>query len=224
MIKEARIFSLRPCLTLLPLKEFICLLENKKILLASSNQGKIREFKKIFDKYELVSQEELGIKDAVEDGMSFFENALKKARNASKKSQIFTIADDSGIVVPELNYEPGILSARYAGENASDKDNRDKIISEIKKLKKVSLNAYYVCVLVRVRSYSDPVPLYAYGEIHGKVSLKSSGEGGFGYDKIFYPNNYAVSMASMDSEIKNTISHRAIAAKSFLNELEKIYS
>ena len=200
------------------------LLENKKILLASSNKGKIREFKKIFDKYELVSQEELGIEDAVEDGMSFFENALKKARNASKESQIFTIADDSGIVVPELNYEPGIFSARYAGENASDKDNRDKIISEIKRLKKVSLNAYYVCVLVGVRSYSDPVPLYAYGEIHGKVSLKSSGKGGFGYDKIFYPNNYAVSMASMDSEIKNTISHRAIAAKSFLNELEKIYS
>ena len=200
------------------------MLENKKILLASSNKGKIREFKKIFDKYELVSQEELGIEDAVEDGMSFFENALKKARNASKESQIFTIADDSGIVVPELNYEPGIFSARYAGENASDKDNRDKIISEIKRLKKVSLNAYYVCVLVGVRSYSDPVPLYTYGEIHGKVSLKSSGEGGFGYDKIFYPNNYAVSMASMDSEIKNTISHRAIAAKSFLNELEKIYS
>ena len=200
------------------------MLENKKILLASSNKGKIREFKKIFNKYELVSQEELGIEDAIEDGMSFFENALKKARNASKESQIFTIADDSGIVVPELNYEPGIFSARYAGENASDKDNRDKIISEIKRLKKVSLNAYYVCVLVGVRSYSDPVPLYASGEIHGKVSLKSSGEGGFGYDKIFYPNNYAVSMASMDSEIKNTISHRAIAAKSFLNELEKIYS
>ena len=176
------------------------MLENKKILLASSNKGKIREFKKIFNKYELVSQEELGIEDAIEDGMSFFENALKKARNASKESQIFTIADDSGIVVPELNYEPGIFSARYAGENASDKDNRDKIISEIKRLKKVSLNAYYVCVLVGVRSYSDPVPLYAYGEIHGKVSLKSSGEGGFGYDKIFYPNNYAVSMASMDSE------------------------
>lgn len=109
MIKEARIFSLRPCLTLSPLKEFICLLENKKILIASSNKGKIREFKKIFNKYELVSQEELGIEDAIEDGMSFFENALKKARNASKESQIFTIADDSGIVVPELNYEPGIF-------------------------------------------------------------------------------------------------------------------
>ena len=135
-----------------------------------------------------------------------------------------TIADDSGIVVPELNFEPGIYSARYAGKNASDKDNRDKIISEIKKLKKTSLNAYYVCVLVGVRFYSDPVPIYSYGEIHGVVSLISSGEGGFGYDKIFYPNNYDVSMATMDPEVKNSISHRAIAAKSFLDELKKTNS
>jgi len=208
----------------LPQREFICLLKNKRILLASSNKGKIREFKKIFTNFEIVSQEELGIHDAVEDGMSFFENALKKARHASKQSQLFTIADDSGIVVPELNFEPGIFSARYAGEDASDEDNRNKIISEIKRLKKTFLDAYYVCVLVGVRFYSDPVPIYAYGEIHGKVSLASSGEGGFGYDKIFYPNNYDVSMATMESEIKNAISHRAIAAKSFLNELEKINS
>ena len=200
------------------------MLKNKRILLASSNKGKIREFKKIFTNFEIVSQEELGIHDAVEDGMSFFENALKKARHASKQSQLFTIADDSGIVVPELNFEPGIFSARYAGEDASDEDNRNKIISEIKRLKKTFLDAYYVCVLVGVRFYSDPVPIYAYGETHGKVSLASSGEGGFGYDKIFYPNNYDVSMATMESEIKNAISHRAIAAKSFLNELEKINS
>ena len=129
------------------------MLKNKKILLASSNKGKIKEFKKIFNNFEVISQEDLGISDAVEDGMSFVENALKKARHASKESQLFTIADDSGIVVPELNFEPGIYSARYAGKNASDKDNRDKIISEIKKLKKTSLNAYYVCVLVGVRFY-----------------------------------------------------------------------
>jgi len=200
------------------------LLKNKKILLASSNKGKIREFRKIFNNFEIISQQDLGISDAIEDGMSFFENALKKARHASKKSQLFTIADDSGIVVPELNFEPGIYSARYAGKNASEKDNREKIISEIKKLKKTSLNAYYVCVLVGVRFYSDPVPVYSYGEIHGVVSLISSGEGGFGYDRIFYPNNYDISMASIDSEVKNSISHRAIAAKSFLDELKKTNS
>ena len=96
------------------------MLKNNKILLASSNQGKIREFKKIFNGFELISQEELGIDDAIEDGISFFENALKKARHGSKKSNLFTVADDSGLVVPELDYAPGIYSARYACKDASD--------------------------------------------------------------------------------------------------------
>ena len=196
--------------------------ENKKILLASSNKGKINEFKDIFNDYEIIAQSELGISDAVEDGLTFFENALKKARHGAEHSGLFTIADDSGLVVPGLNYEPGIYSARYAGNNSSDLDNRNKIIDELNKLNLLTLPAYYVCVLVGVRFFSDPVPIYSYGEIHGKVSLTSSGEGGFGYDKIFYPNNYDISMATMESEVKNSISHRAIAAKSFLDELEKI--
>ena len=198
------------------------MLKNNKILLASSNKGKIREFKKIFDCFELISQEELGIDDAVEDGISFFENALKKARHGSKKSNLFTVADDSGLVVPELDYAPGIYSARYAGEGASDKDNRDKIIAELNRKNVSSLDAFYVCVLVGVRSYSDPIPLYSIGEIHGKISIRSSGDDGFGYDKIFYPNGYGVSMASIDTEEKNRISHRGIAAKSFTKELEKL--
>lgn len=109
------------------------MLKNNKILLASSNQGKIREFKKIFKGFEIISQEKLGIDDAIEDGISFFENALKKARHGSKKSNLFTVADDSGLVVPKLDFAPGIYSARYAGEEASDKDNRDKIIAELNK-------------------------------------------------------------------------------------------
>lgn len=214
--------QLQPFQILLPLRESIYLLKNNKILLASSNKGKIREFKKIFDCFELISQEELGIDDAVEDGISFFENALKKARHGSKKSNLFTVADDSGLVVPELDYAPGIYSARYAGEGASDKDNRDKIIAELNRKNVSSLDAFYVCVLVGVRSYSDPIPLYSIGEIHGKISIRSSGDGGFGYDKIFYPNGYGVSMASIDTEEKNRISHRGIAAKSFTKELEKL--
>ena len=200
------------------------MLKNNKILLASSNQGKIREFKKIFDCFELISQEQLGIDDAIEDGISFFENALKKARHGSKKSNLFTVADDSGLVVPELDYAPGIYSARYAGEGASDKDNRDKIIAELNKKNVSSLDAFYVCVLVGVRSHLDPIPLYSIGEIHGKISISSSGDGGFGYDKIFYPHGYCVSMASIDAQEKNRISHRGIAAKSFIKELEKLKS
>ena len=124
--------------------------------------------------------------------------------------------------MPELDYAPGIYSARYAGKDASDKENRDKIIAELNKKNVSSLDAFYVCVLVGVRSNSDPIPIYSIGEIHGKVSIRSSGDGGFGYDKIFYPNGYGLSMASIDAEEKNRISHRGIAAKSFIKELEKL--
>ena len=195
--------------------------ESKKILLATSNEGKLKEFKKLFTKFDLVYQTELGINDAIEDGLTFFENALKKARHGAKESGLYTIADDSGLVVPGLNFEPGIYSARYAGEGASDLDNRNKIIEELKKRNLESLPAYYVCILVGINSESDPMPIYASGKIHGKIRTIGKGDGGFGYDKIFYPNDSQTSMASITPELKNTISHRAIAARSFLIELER---
>ena len=195
--------------------------ESKKILLATSNEGKLKEFKKLFTKFDLVYQTELGINDAIEDGLTFFENALKKARHGAKESGLYTIADDSGLVVPGLNFEPGIYSARYAGEGASDLDNRNKIIEELKKRNLESLPAYYVCILVGINSENDPMPIYASGKIHGKIRIISEGDGGFGYDKIFYPNDSQTSMASITPELKNTISHRAIAARSFLIELER---
>lgn len=195
--------------------------ESKKILLATSNEGKLKEFKKLFTKFDLVYQTELGINDATEDGLTFFENALKKARHGAKESGLYTIADDSGLVVPRLNFEPGIYSARYAGEGASDNDNRNKIIEELKKRNLESLPAYYVCILVGIHSENDPMPIYASGKIHGKIRTISEGDGGFGYDKIFYPNDSQTSMASITPELKNTISHRAIAAGSFLIELER---
>ena len=135
--------------------------ESKKILLATSNEGKLKEFKKLFTEFDLVYQTELGINDAIEDGLTFFENALKKARHGAKESGLYTIADDSGLVVPGLNFEPGIYSARYAGEGASDLDNRNKIIEELKKRNLESLPAYYVCILVGIHSENDPMPIYA---------------------------------------------------------------
>ena len=195
--------------------------ESKKILLATSNEGKLKEFKKLFTKFDLVYQTELGINDAIEDGLTFFENALKKARHGAKESGLYTIADDSGLVVPGLNFEPGIYSARYAGEGASDLDNRNKIIEELKKRNLESLPAYYVCILVGINSENDPMPIYASWKIHGTIRTISDGDVGFGYDKIFYPNDSQTSMASITPELKNTISHRAIAARSFLIELER---
>ena len=195
------------------------MINNKEILIATSNPGKVKEFEELFKHHKLFSLTDLNIEDAIEDGSSFLENALIKAKHGSLSSSKYTIADDSGLVVPALNFEPGIFSARYAGKEASDKENREKIINKLNKLKVKDLDAYYVCVLVGVRSHDDPMPIISEGRIFGKVSIKSSGDGGFGYDKIFYPDNYSCSMASIDSEIKNKISHRAIASEKFL----KIY-
>ena len=198
------------------------MLENNQVLLATSNKGKLKEFRKIFNNFEIKSQSELNIEEPIEDGLTFLENALIKARHGASKSGMFTIADDSGIVVPGLNFKPGIHSARYAGEDASDLDNRNKIIEELNKLNLRSLPAYYVCILVGVHSVEDPMPIFASGEIHGEISIESSGDGGFGYDKLFYPSGYNISMANMDPDEKNKISHRAIAAELFLEKLESL--
>ena len=150
---------------------------NKEILLASSNKGKIAEFQKIFVNKNLVSLSDLGIGDAIEDGLSFLENAIKKARHGAKYSGLYSIADDSGLVVPDLNFEPGIYSARYAGSDSTDELNREKLISSIKGSGKDSLDAYYVCIIVGMFNENDPMPIFASGKIHGKVSIYESGEG-----------------------------------------------
>ena len=197
---------------------------NGDILIASSNKGKLKEFKKLFKDHKVFSLSDLDIRDAIEDGDSFLENAIIKAKHGAKESKIYTIADDSGIVVPELGYEPGIYSARYAGEGASDKDNRDKIIQKLIEKKVESLEAFYVCVLVGLRSPNDPMPIVTQGEIHGRISINSSGEGGFGYDKIFYPNGFDCSMASMEQQVKNKVSHRAIASEKFIKIFNDSYN
>ena len=195
---------------------------NKKILLASSNKGKIAEFQKIFVNKNLVSLSDLGIGDAIEDGLSFLENAIKKARHGAKYSGLYSIADDSGLVVPDLNFEPGIYSARYAGSDSTDELNREKLISSIKGSGKDSLDAYYVCIIVGMFNENDPMPIFASGKIHGKVSIYESGEGGFGYDRLFYPRGYSSSMASIESDVKNKISHRGLAASDFINKFNSI--
>jgi XTP/dITP diphosphohydrolase len=195
---------------------------NKEILLASSNKGKIAEFQKIFVNKNLVSLSDLGIGDAIEDGLSFLENAIKKARHGAKYSGLYSIADDSGLVVPDLNFEPGIYSARYAGSDSTDELNREKLISSIKGSGKDSLDAYYVCIIVGMFNEKDPMPIFASGKIHGKVSIYQSGEGGFGYDRLFYPRGYSSSMASIESDVKNKISHRGLAASDFINKFNSI--
>ena len=196
----------------------------EKALIATSNKGKIKEFQKIFSEMDLVSLADLNIEDAIEDGLSFVENAIIKARHGAKHSRLYSIADDSGLVVPELGFEPGIYSARYAGENSTDALNRDKLRSCIKDLGKESLEAYFVCVIVGIQDESDPLPIVSSGTVHGKVSIHESGEGGFGYDKLFYPDGFDLSMASIDAETKNKMSHRGKASKDFIKKFKKIGS
>ena len=191
------------------------------ILFATSNNGKFKEFKNIFSNFKLSSLKDFNISDAEENGTSFLENALIKAKHAAKYSNFFVIADDSGIVVPALNFQPGIFSARYAGRDSNDEMNRQKIITNLSKLGLESTPAYYVCVMVGLRSENDPLPLISYGLLHGNVSINESGDGGFGYDKIFYPNGFNCSMASLNETEKNLISHRGIASKEILEKLEK---
>ena len=121
--------------------------KNKEILIATSNKGKIEEFENLLAEYKVVSLKDYDIEDAIEDGTSFLENALIKAKHGSFKTGLYSIADDSGLVVPKLNNQPGIYSARYAGNKASDKDNRDKIIEELNKLSVKELSAYYLSLI-----------------------------------------------------------------------------
>ena len=191
------------------------------ILFATSNNGKFKEFKNIFSNYKLSSLKDFNISDAEENGTSFLENALIKAKHAAKYSNFFVIADDSGIVVPALNFQPGIFSARYAGRDSNDEMNRQKIITNLSKLGLESTPAYYVCVMVGLRSENDPLPLISHGFLHGNVSINESGNGGFGYDKIFYPDGFNCSMASLNEAEKNLISHRGIASKEIQEKLEQ---
>ena len=195
--------------------------KNKKILIASSNNGKIKEFEKLLSDFQIYSLSDFNIRDAIEDGESFLENAIIKAEHGYKYSHHFTIADDSGLVVPELNNEPGIYSARYAGDNASDEQNRKKLIRKLKLNNYEKLDAFYVCYIVGIKSINSD-PIVSSGKIYGEVKINESGSGGFGYDKMFYPRDFECSMAEIDLKTKNLISHRAIAIKNFLSKCKKV--
>lgn len=191
------------------------------IILASNNSGKLRELAQTLSplKISLVPQSNFNIGDIAETGLSFVENALLKARNAARISLLPAIADDSGLVVPALKGEPGIYSARYAGENASDKANIKCLLANMAAITQRS--AYFYCALAFVIHYLDPCPLIAVGKFHGELLNAPRGNQGFGYDPIFYVNEYQLTAAEMDKSLKNTISHRAIASQKLLSLMKE---
>ncbi len=185
----------------------------QRVVLASSNAGKLRELQAMLASSDInvVPQTELGIADAVEDGLTFVENALIKARHACEKSGLPAIADDSGLVVAALQGAPGIYSARYAGENASDADNIEKLLHTMQDLTAEQRRAYFRCALVFMRYAQDPVPIICEGSWHGEILPSAQGEDGFGYDPLFLVPGQHCSAAQLPRDVKNKISHRGQA-------------
>jgi len=184
-----------------------------KLVLASSNPGKLREIGALLAplSIDLVSQSSLGITDAEEPHDTFLENALAKARHASRAAGLPALADDSGLSVDALGGAPGVHSAYYAGREGSreerDARNNEKLLKELKDHR----SAHYTCVMVFVRTADDPRPIVAEGEWHGEIARAPRGSNGFGYDPLFYLKDLDKTAAELAPEVKNRISHRGIA-------------
>ena len=196
-------------------------------VLASNNKGKLAEFKRLFAAADLdvtiVPQGQLDIDDAIEDGLSFVENAIIKARHASRASNLPAIADDSGLCVPVLGNAPGIYSARYAGEHGNDAKNNAKLIADLQPIRAASpdtpIKGMFVCVLAMVRHADDPLPIIAQGLWHGEILQTAQGDGGFGYDPLFWLPKLQTTAASLSAADKNSISHRGQAIRQLLTQL-----
>ena len=194
------------------------------IVVATNNPGKLKEFKLLLPNFNIISQSSLGIVPEEELGETFFENSLQKARVANTASGKTSLGDDSGLIVPALNNLPGLRSARYAHESATDDENRQYLKNELEKLNLNQAKAYYVCVLVLVRDSADPFPLIATGIFEGSVKTTMRGENGFGYDPMFYPKDSNFSLGEMDKNEKALLSHRGKAIQILKNKIQKLSS
>ena len=211
-------------LTYLLLKQSISLADQATIVVATNNPGKLKEFALLLPSFNIISQSSLGITPEEELGETFFENSLQKARVANTASGMASLGDDSGLIVPALNNLPGLRSARYAHESATDEENRQHLKKELEKLELNQAKAYFVCVLVLVQVPADPFPLIATGLLEGLVKTTMQGNNGFGYDPMFYPKDSNVSLGEMDSDEKALLSHRGKAIQILKRKIESFAS
>ena len=201
----------------------------RKLLVASANQGKIREIKNYLENLnninlEIIGLDEFpGLPEVEEDGDSFRANALKKARARAEQTGLLTLADDSGLSVDYLGGEPGIYSARYAGEGATDEENNQKLLEKLKDVPEEKRKASFICVMALVDPDSGE-GIVVEGRCDGIIQLSPKGENGFGYDPIFYLPEFRKTMAEIPLELKNQISHRAAALQKMKNEVIRRYS
>lgn len=192
-----------------------------KLVLASSNHGKLQELRELLEGHgiELLAQSDLGVEDAEETGTTFVENALLKARHATRITGLPALADDSGICVDALQGAPGLYSARYAGEHGNAARNIDKLLDALRDVPEAGRVAHFYCVLALLRHADDPQPLIVEGEWRGRILDTGRGQGGHGYDPVFLDPTYNLSAAEMDPVLKNRISHRGKALASLKQRL-----
>lgn len=184
-----------------------------KLVLASSNQGKLQELRELLagNGIELLAQSDLGVQDADETGGTFVENALIKARHATQVTGLPALADDSGICVDALKGAPGLYSARYAGEHGNASRNIDKLLDVLQDTPDDHRTAHFYCVLVLLRHPEDPQPLIVEGQWNGRILRERRGNGGHGYDPVFFDPLHGQSAAEMEPDLKNRLSHRGQA-------------
>ncbi len=196
----------------------------KKIVLASGNKGKLREFQELLQGggFDVIPQSDFFSENAEETGLTFVENAIIKARYASAKTGLPALADDSGIEVDALKGRPGIYSARYAGEGANDEKNNRKLLDELTGIAAAQRTARYHAVLAFMRHAEDPTPVLCHGIWEGRILTEPRGEGGFGYDPLFFVPSHQCSAAQLAKEEKNRISHRGKAMQELLQKLSAL--
>ena len=184
-----------------------------KLVLASSNHGKLQELRELLagNDIHLIAQSDLGVDDAEETGSTFVENALIKARHASRITGLPALADDSGICVDALNGAPGLYSARYAGQHGDAARNIDKLLRDLEGVPDERRAAHFYCVLILLRHANDPQPLIVEGEWRGRILHARQGNGGHGYDPVFFDLEHGQSAAEMPLDLKNRFSHRGKA-------------
>ena len=195
----------------------------EKIVIATSNEKKLEEIKCLLSSLpiEIIPQSNLGVKSCEEPFNTFIENALVKARFASKHTKLPVIADDSGLCVESLGGQPGILSARFAGAKRNDNDNNEKLLNNLEN--KNNRRAHYYCAIVFIRNDLDPQPIITEGIWHGEILKEGKGNNGFGYDPIFKDFKTDLSAAELSPELKNRISHRGQALQKLKQKLTILY-
>ncbi|MFO1389704.1 XTP/dITP diphosphatase [Cellvibrio sp.] len=195
----------------------------QKIVLASGNAGKLREFQQLLAGcgFDVVPQSDFNIDNAEETGTTFVENAIIKARHACQQTGLPAIADDSGIEVDALNGRPGVYSARYAREGASDQENNQKLLHELTGIPAEKRTARYHAVLAYMRHADDPTPILCHGTWEGIILTEPRGQGGFGYDPLFFVPTHNCASAELDKAEKNRISHRGKAMQELLQKISK---